>query len=432
MNSHRSWDPWHAPAPGVPVRATVPIPGSKSLTARHLVIAAMAAEPSTISGALLSRDTTLMIDALRKLGTSIDHDGTTLHITPRPFGPAHIDVGLAGTVLRFLVAAAATARGDVTFDGDAGMRRRPLTPLVNALTELGVSISSPDSGDSLPLTVHGPAEFTQTTVSVDASESSQFLSALLLVAPHLPQGLEIQHVGNALPSLPHIEMTCRVLDQAGVRIEHAPGTATWRVHGGPVRPGNVTVEPDLSNAAPFLAAAMVTGGEVAIPHWPSVTMQAGNRVPEIFEQLGATVTRDGSTLTLTGPERFDGIDIDLQDAGEVAPTIAAVLAFADTPSRLRGIGHLRGHETDRLSAIATELTNLGGDVTEQPDGLTITPRPLTAGTMSTYHDHRMATFAAIIGLRTPGTLVENIATTSKTLPDFTGMWEAMTNPEEHR
>ncbi len=366
------------------------------------------------------------MSALRSMGVRIDNDEDDLVITPGRLSAAHIDVGLAGTVFRFLAAIASLADGPVSFDGDDAMYRRPIGPLLDALEQLGVAIEAGDGpmGRTLPLTVRGPA--TGNSVTVDASGSSQFISALLLLAPHLPEGLTITHEGGPVPSLPHVTMTAEALRAAGADIDESLGhRPTWRVAPRPLRPGTVTVEPDLSNATAFLAAAVATSGKVEIPRWPSTTTQAGAHIIPILEAMGArTELRDG-VLTVTGPETITGIDISLHEAGELTPTVAALAALADSPSRLSGIAHLRGHETDRLAAIASEITKLGGACVETRDGLLIEPAPLRGGIIDSYEDHRMATFGAIIGLAVPGVSVLDIGCTSKTMPDFPLMWEAL-------
>ncbi|MFF0491789.1 3-phosphoshikimate 1-carboxyvinyltransferase [Nocardia sp. NPDC003482] len=416
---------WPAPHTDQPVHATVALPGSKSITNRALILAALADRPSTITGALRSRDTDLMIGALRSLGTEIDGDADTLAITPAgALGSATVDCGLAGTVMRFLPSVAALAHGDVAFFGDEQARLRPLRTVLDALRELGVDID----GDSLPFVVHGMGKLRGGAVTIDASGSSQFVSGLLLSAARFDEGVTVRHDGAPLPSMPHIEMTVQMLEQAGVRVQ-APNDPraeqVWTVEPGPIHAVDWEVEPDLSNATPFLAAAAVTGGEVIIPHWPQLTNQPGDVIREILVRMGAEARRFDGKLTVRGPERLAGIDIDLHDVGELTPTVAALAALADSPSRLRGIAHLRGHETDRLAALATEINRLGGKVTETDDGLDIVPAPLHGGDWHSYADHRMATAGAILGLRVPGVRIEDIGTTAKTLPDFVSLWETM-------
>lgn len=418
---------WAAPTAASPLDATVEVPGSKSLTNRYLVLAALANGPSELRGALSSRDTLLMAEALRQLGVGVEVDGTTWRVTPGELrGPASIDCGLAGTVMRFLPAVAALADGPVRFDGDAGARVRPMGPVLAGLRNLGVPVTADDGTEpsTLPFTVEGRGGVVGGAVDVDASASSQFVSGLLLAGARFDRGLRLRHVGSALPSLPHIEMTVDVLRGAGVEVDDST-PSTWVVAPGPIVARDVRVEPDLSNASPFLAAALVAGGTVRVSGWPTSTTQPGALVPELFEQLGARTRRVGDALEVTGTGRIRGLDVDLHAAGELTPTIAALAALAETPSRLRGIAHLRGHETDRLAALVCEINRLGGRATETEDGLTIEPATLHGGTVETYHDHRMATFGAILGLRVPGVRVEDVATTAKTLPDFTGMWGSM-------
>lgn len=426
-------DLWTAPtlppAPGQ-LSATVEVPGSKSLTNRYLVLAALADAPGVLRGALRSRDTDLMVEALRALGTTITQGSSPSEwlVTPgTQAGDVTIDCGLAGTVMRFIPAVAALSSGKITLDGDAGARVRPMGPILNGLRGLGVSVDDGGRG-LLPFTITGTGSVRGGSVDVDASASSQFVSGLLLAAARFEQGLTLRHTGTTLPSLPHIDMTVAVLREAGVEVDDSR-PAIWQVHPGPIAGREVRVEPDLSNASPFLAAALVAGGTVRVPGWPARTTQPGAMVPEIFTAMGATTSLDGDVLSVTGTGAIHGIDLDLHAGGELAPTVAALAALADSPTRLRGIAHLRGHETDRLAALATEITRLGGQVEQTSDGLVITPRPLHGGVFHSYHDHRMATAGAIIGLRVPGVGVENVETTAKTLPGFTGLWDTMLGTE---
>lgn len=415
---------WSAPYADAPVRATVALPGSKSITNRALVLAALADGPSTIRGALRSRDTNLMIDALRTMGIGIAGDGPTVEVTPGPLVGGPVDCGLAGTVMRFLPSVAALAQGDVDFDGDEQARIRPLGTVLDALRALGAAID----GDSLPFTVHGSGALPGGTVTIDASGSSQFVSGLLLSAARFERGVTVHHDGKSVPSMPHIEMTVEMLRAAGVRVESPSDSTeanTWMVAPGPIRPVDWTVEPDLSNATAFLAAAAVTEGEISVPLWPTTTTQPGDAIREILDRMGADVNLAESVLTVRGPRQLRGIDIDLHDVGELTPTVAALAALADSPSILRGIAHLRGHETDRLAALSAEINGLGGSVRETDDGLTITPAPLHGGQWHSYADHRMATAGAIIGLRVNGVEVDDVDTTAKTLPGFVDMWNRM-------
>ncbi|RVW05268.1 3-phosphoshikimate 1-carboxyvinyltransferase [Rhodococcus xishaensis] len=420
---------WRAPRAVAPVNASVTLPGSKSITNRALILAALASDPSTITGALRSRDTDLMIRGLRALGISITATpdaatGTTLHVVPGPMTGGSIDCGLAGTVMRFLPPVAALADGSVAIDGDEQARARPLGTIVEALRGLGADVD----GDALPFTVHGRGGLRGGTVTIDASGSSQFVSGLLLSAARFDEGVTVHHDGASLPSMPHIDMTVEMLRTAGVSVltPDQSGTAdTWKVLPGKVDPVNWVVEPDLSNATPFLAAAAVTGGTVRVPLWPAPTTQAGDAIRGILSEMGAHVYREGDTLVVNGPTALRGIDVDLHEVGELTPTVAALAALAGGPSVLRGIAHLRGHETDRLAALATEINKLGGAVTETDDGLHIEPRPLHGGRWHSYADHRMATAGAILGLAVPGVDVEDVGTTAKTLPGFEKLWAAM-------
>ena len=427
-------EPWSAPRARGPVDARVIVPGSKSQTNRALVLGALATGPSRLVAPLHARDTLLMKAALESLGARftdvIDHgEGTSdWSVEPHPLrGPARIDCGLAGTVMRFVPILAALAKGDVRFDGDPRARVRPMTTTIESLRSLGVRVSD-DGRGALPFTVHGEGSVRGGVVALDATASSQFVSALLLAGSSFDDGLTIRHRGGAIPSMPHLDMTVAMLRASGVDVVvdgNVLGSREWAVAPGPVHGREWQIEPDLSNSAPFLAAAMVTGGRTEIPHWPQVTDQAGDRLRELLTAMGGTVERDGEDLTVTGPAALLGLDADLHDVGELTPVIAALCALAQSTSQLRGIAHLRGHETDRLAAIAREITALGGDVRETEDGLVINPRVLHGGLVHTYDDHRIATAAAVLGLAVPDVRVENVGTTSKTLPNFVVLWESM-------
>ncbi|HSL08801.1 MAG TPA: 3-phosphoshikimate 1-carboxyvinyltransferase [Pseudonocardiaceae bacterium] len=417
--------PWAAPLARGPVRATVTVPGSKSITNRALLLAALAGTGGTVRGALRSRDTDLMADALRALGVSVTCRGDQLEVAAHGGlrGPATVDCGLAGTVMRFVPPLAALANGPVRFDGDERARQRPMGAVLGALRALGCRLD----GDALPFVLHGTGRLPGGEVRIDASGSSQFVSGLLLSAAGYDAGITVHHDGPPVPSLPHIEMTVQMLTDRGVEVD-TDGATWWQVAPGPVAGGDYDVEPDLSNATVFLAAAVVTGGEVTVPGWPRRTTQAGDAIRPLLARMGARVQLDEHGLTVTGPDRLDGVDADLHDVGELTPTVAALAALATGPSRLRGIAHLRGHEADRLAALATEIGALGGDVRETPDGLEIRPRPLRADPgrpWAVYADHRMATAGAILGLVVPGITVDDITATTKTLPEFPVSWSTM-------
>ena len=427
---------WPAPFRGpVPVDATVTIPGSKSVTNRALILAAQASTPSIIRKPLVSRDSELMSAGLTAMGLAIesgaDNQGDYWKVTPtivegKNFlqGPATIDVGNAGTVMRFLPPLAALAHGDIAFDGDPRSYERPLGPVIKALEDLGIEIEH-GGRYSLPMVMKSKGNIPGGELEIDASASSQFLSALLLVAPSMTHGITVKHVGGTLPSMPHIEMTVQMLRDFGAHVTVDHEAKTWRVEPGPLQGVDLVIEPDLSNAAPFISLAIVCGGSITITDWPKTTTQPGDQLRDIFTAMGSTVEFVDGGLKVTGGSTINGIDIDLHDVGELTPSIAALAALANSPSHLRGIGHLRLHETDRLAALTREINNLGGNVTEEETALHITPAPLHAGVFHTYEDHRLATAGAVIGLVVEGIEVENIATTRKTLTDFPGLWKSL-------
>ncbi len=422
--------PWPAPTTTTPVDATVTLPGSKSLTNRALILAALADGPSVVRRALRSRDTLLMAQALNALGAVVDTSGEDWTVTPLSGSvsgdAATVDCGLAGTVMRFVPPASGLVQGEIAFDGDEHMRQRPVGEILSALRGLGMAIDDTDGG--LPFTVHGTGSVAGGTVVIDASASSQFVSALLLAGARFDVGVDVRHDGKPIPSLPHIEMTIAMLRDRGVAVDDSDANR-WTVVAGPIAAYDDVIEPDLSNAAPFLALAAVSGGSVTVRDWPHATTQAGDALRDLLTRMGCTVTRVPEGLCVTGPSDgwrgLQGLQADLHDVGELAPAIAALCALAQTPSHLTGIEHIRGHETDRLAALARELGALGADVDEHADGLTLRPAPLTGGVFHTYADHRMAHAGVIIGAAVPGVLVENVATTSKTFPDFADFWSGL-------
>ncbi|MGS0560778.1 3-phosphoshikimate 1-carboxyvinyltransferase [Microbacterium aurugineum] len=419
-----------APTTDVPVRAELTIPGSKSLTNRELMIAAIADGPGRLIAPLHSDDSARMVDALRALGVGIEeveagHDfGPDLVVTPAKLnGGTTIDCGQAGTVMRFIAPLAGLAEHDVHLTAHETALHRPMGGLISALRDLGVDID--DEGTwSLPFTIRGHGRIRGGRVEIDASASSQFVSGLLLAAPRFDVGLHLVHTGEHLPSLPHIDMTIEALSRRGIRIER-PAAGEWLVEAGVPRAKELAIEPDLSNAAPFLAAALVTGGSVAVTGWPAHSTQPGAMLPDILQAFGAHVGRHGGTLTVRAGSSIRGLDLDLSAASELTPTLVGLAAFAETPTTIRGIGHIRLHETDRIAALIGNLRTLGGEAEELPDGLRIIPRPLHAGEWAAHHDHRMATTGALIGLRVPGVVIDDIGTTAKTLPEFTTLWERM-------
>ena len=419
---------WPAPFRGKkPVDVRVVIPGSKSVTNRALILAAQAEGTSKLRRPLVSRDSELMVGGLKALGLTItettENGDLVFNVTGGSLkGPAKIDVGNAGTVMRFLPPLAALADGEISFDGDPRSYERPLGPVIKALEELGISVSH-GGRYALPLTLQG-GKIRGGEIEIDASASSQFLSALLLIAPSTELGITAKHVGGALPSMPHIEMTVQMLRDFGATVTVDKSVNTWRVEPGKLKAQDLVIEPDLSNAAPFMSIAMVCGGSVTIADWPKETTQPGDQLRDIFSKMGAKVEFVSDGLKVTGGA-IHGIEIDLHDVGELTPAIAALCALADSPSYLQGIGHLRLHETDRLAALRAEINGLGGDVVEEPTALRINPKPLHAGVFHTYEDHRLATSGATIGLVVKGIEVENIATTRKTITDFPGLWSSL-------
>jgi 3-phosphoshikimate 1-carboxyvinyltransferase len=406
------------------VHARIEVPGSKSTTNRALVIAALADGPSTLTAPLHARDTTLMVDALRAMGTGIAASGpggSGWTVTPGALHGADVNVGLAGTIMRFLPPLAALADGRVRFDGDAAARRRPMATMLDALAQLGVPVVDDGLG-LLPFVVYGLGRVRGGIVRIDASSSSQFVSGLLLSGARFEEGIDVVHVGRKeVPSTPHLEMTIAMLREAGVDAS-APEPGRWTVAPGPIGAHHGVIEPDLSNAAPFLAAALVAGGHVTVEGWPSSTTQAGDRLRTLLADMGADVHLSEHGLTVTGSGVIHGITADLHDVGELTPTLAALAALADSTSTFTGIAHLRGHETDRLAALRKELTSLGGEVDELADGLVIHPRPLHGGMWQSYADHRMATAGAILGLEIDDIEIDDIECVGKTLPDFPGRW----------
>lgn len=419
---------WPAPRPEGPLEARLRLPGSKSITNRELVLAALADGPSLLRSPLHSRDSDLMVEALRSFGTDIERVtgaggfGPDLAITPAEelSGSTTIDCGLAGTVMRFTPPVAALALGPTTFDGDEGARRRPMSTTIASLRSLGVDVADDGLG-ALPFTVHGSGRVAGGDLSIDASASSQFVSGLLLAGARFDDGLRLTHSGSRLPSQPHIDMTIAALRARGVEVS-TPEAGRWVVSPGPIAGREVDIEPDLSNAAPFLAAALVAGGTVRIDGWPDSTTQVGDDLADLLPLFGASIERADGALIVTGTGSISAVTLDLSTGGELAPALVALATLADGTSEITGIGHIRHHETDRLAALVAEITALGGGAEELPDGIRITPQPMHGGVWHSYDDHRMATAGAIIGLAVADVEIEDIGTTAKTLPEFPELW----------
>lgn len=415
---------WRAPYASGAIDAVVVVPGSKSATNRALVLGALAPGRTVLTGALHSRDTLLMAGALRVLGVPVHADPPDWVVTsPGPPFPAGgtVHVGNAGTVARFVPPLATLSAAPVHLDGDPRMRQRPLAPLLAALRTLGADLDDEGRG-ALPVTVRGRGRLPGGTVEVDASSSSQLVSGLLLAAPAYDAGVTVRAT-SPVPSAPHLAMTVRMLREAGAEVAADP--QQWTVTPRPLAPRRWEVEPDLSNAAPFLAAALVTAGCVTLAGWPARSEQPGALLPDLLERMGATCARTDAGLVVRGTGSVHGLDTDLGAAGELTPVLTALAALAETPSRLRGVAHLRHQETDRLAALSREIGRLGGDVRETPDGLEIRPRPLRPGSFATYDDHRLVMAAAVLGLAVEGLQVEDAGTVAKTFPDFVPRWEAM-------
>ena len=432
MSAGMSEQLWPAPVATEPVQATVAIPGSKSITNRALILAALADAPSTITGGLVSRDTELMMSALRSMGTQILLKNDQMYVTPaETLHGGQVDCGLAGTVMRFVPPIAALATGTVAFDGDVEARRRPMSTTLDSLRALGATVktSTECNREGLPFFVEGSGEIQGGEITIDASESSQFVSGLLLAGARFTEGVTVIHEGNSLPSQPHVEMTVQMLREAGVNVETSFNR--WTVHPGPISGRQWHVEPDLSNATPFMAAGVLTGGTVRIQNWPATTNQPGDQFRQILLDMGAEAELDvhHGDLVVSGTGRVNGITWDMHDIGELTPTVAALAALGDSPSHLYGIAHLRGHETDRLQALADNINALGGNVEQTADGLIIHPAALEGGRWESYADHRMATAGAILGLRVEGIEVSDVDTTAKTLPGFRRRWAQLLGQE---
>lgn len=429
-------DGWHCPRATGPLSATLEIPGSKSLTNRELVLAALADGPSILRAPLHSDDSARMTEALSALGVQIDEvEGTSpfgpdLRVTPpaRLGGGVTIDCGQAGTVMRFIAGVAGLADGDLTLTAHPSALHRPMGAMITALRELGVDVD--DEGRwALPFVVRGRGHIRGGEVVIDASASSQFVSGMLLAAPRFDTGLHLIHSGPRLPSLPHIDMTVDALARRGVHVER-PSTNEWIVPPQAPRAKDVSIEPDLSNAAPFLAAAMIAGGSVSVAGWPAHSTQPGVLLATILHDMGARVSRRGGALTVSAGRVIHGIEIDLAPASELTPTIVGLAAFANDATTITGIGHIRGHETNRIEALVDNVRAVGGHAEELEDGIRIEPRPLHGGIWRAFHDHRMATTGALIGLGADGVVVDDIGTTAKTMPQFPQLWARMLDGDD--
>jgi 3-phosphoshikimate 1-carboxyvinyltransferase len=414
-----------------PVHASVHLPGSKSITNRALLLAALAEGDSLLRAPLHSEDTFYMTQALRELGVTIEEtSGRDFRVAGT--GGAFQDptkplfIGNSGTTVRFLTAAACLAPPgiDVVLDGVARMRERPIRDLVGALLTLGVDAECLNGHGCPPVRVRGGG-LSGGKCRLRGDVSSQFLTALLQAAPYAQTDVEIEILGDLI-SKPYIEITQSVMDSFGVQMEN-DGYQRLRVPAGQrYRGREYTIEADASNASYFLAAAAVTGGTVTLKNLGSHSIQGDIRFIDVLEHMGCTITR-GETITLTGPERLRGIEANMEAIPDMAQTLAVVAAFADSPSHITNLASLRVKETDRVRAIATELPKLGVRVEEGQDDWTIHP-PLkgqyTGASIATYDDHRMAMAFAVAGLRIPEVSIQNPSCVAKTFPDFWQRWEA--------
>lgn len=407
------------PARG-PVSGTVRLPGSKSLTNRALVLGGLAEGRTLIEGALFSDDTLLMAEGLRALGLSVEADAAAVRFTVwgqggrLPAPEATIDAGGAGTVARFLTAVAALGFGRYVIDGSPRMRERPIGDLVSALRALGSDLEAPSGCPPVLVRARGLAGG---SAAVAGEVSSQFLSALLLVAP-LAESRVALAVEGALVAAPYVDMTLKMMEAFGVHVERGGGA--FRIAPQRYRPQNYPVEPDASSASYFFAAAAITGGRVAVPGLRRDSLQGDLGFLGVLERMGCDVEWTETGVEVRGPERLRGVDVDLNNMSDMTMTLAALAPFADGLVRIRNVAHIRRQESDRLGALATELRRLGQEVLEHSDGLEIHPRPLRPAVVQTYGDHRIAMAFAILALRTDGVAIAGPECVTKTFPAFFG------------
>jgi 3-phosphoshikimate 1-carboxyvinyltransferase len=409
-----------------PIDDIVRPPGSKSITNRALVCAALATGGSLLHGALASEDTQVMIDALNRLGIAIDlaDAGQTLHVRgcggKLPVAAADLYVANSGTTVRFLTALVALGRGTYRLDGTARMRERPIQDLLDTLAQLGVRAHSERPGGCPPVVIEA-AGLTGGKATVRGDVSSQFLSGLLMTAPYAASPLELS-IEGPLVSQPYIHMTLAVMKSFGVEVE-TDGLQRFRI-AAPLtyRPAQYDVEPDASAASYFWAAAAISGGRVVVEGLSRASLQGDVAFCGCLEKMGCKVEYDAQSVTVIGEQAtgraLRGIDVDMNAISDTVQTLSAVALFADGPTRIRGVAHIRHKETDRIGALATELRKLGAKVDEHDDGLTIVPGKLRGATIDTYHDHRMAMSLSLVGLRVPGVVINDPACTAKTYPGF--------------
>ena len=412
-----------------PVNATIEVPGSKSYTNRALLVAAMARGASTVTGALFSDDTHYMSSSLRKLGVEVDADEKRATFDVRgnggniPVSSAQLYIGNSGTTSRSLVAYVSLGHGKFVIDGDEPMRHgRPISDLLDALTQIGVSARTQFDNGHLPVIVEADGLKGGKT-RLDVSKSSQFLTALLLIAPCAKNGMEIEVVGNR--EMPYIDITLAVMEAFGVQVINE-GYKYFRIEGGQqYQPRVYHIEPDASNASYFFAAAALTGGRVTVQHLHLDSIQGDVRFVQILEQMGCQVTVSDAGITVTGPQQLKGIDVDMKAISDTSLTLAAIAPFADSKVTIRNIEHTRWQETDRIHAMVTELRKLGVPVVEHQDGLEISPAPITPAAIDTYQDHRVAMAFSLIGLKARGIRINDPECVSKTFPNYFDVLERL-------
>ena len=412
-----------------PLDATIEVPGSKSYTNRALLVAALARGASTVTGALFSDDTRYMCNALQKLGVEIDADEkrATFDVYGNggdiPVSSAELYIGNSGTTSRSLTAYVSLGRGRFVIDGDEPMRHgRPISDLLDALTQIGVSARSKFDNGHLPVIVEANRLGGGKT-RLDVSKSSQFLTALLLIAPYAKNDVEIEVVGGR--EMPYIDITLAVMEAFGAQVV-SEGYKYFRIEGGQrYQPRPYNVEPDASNASYFFAAAAITGGRVTVQHLHLDSIQGDVQFVRILERMGCQVTVSDIGITVTGPRQLKGIDVDMRTISDTALTLAAVAPFADSKVTIRNIEHTRWQETDRIHAMVTELRKLGVPVVEHRDGLEISPAPITPAAIDTYEDHRMAMAFALVGLKASGIRIKDPDCVSKTFPNYFEVFEEL-------
>jgi 3-phosphoshikimate 1-carboxyvinyltransferase len=412
-----------------PPDATVSVPGSKSITNRALLLAGLADGRSGLRNALFSDDTRYMAEALRALGAGVQTDRASARIVVDGCGgrwtapTADLYVGNAGTAMRFLAAACCLGHGRYRLDGTARMRERPIQDLVDGLRQLGAAISCESASGAPPVVIEA-AGLPGGAIELAAERSSQFLSAVLQVAPYAARDVTIT-VRGGLIAAPYVDMTIGVMAAFGARVDR-DGARRFHIAGGQRYAGrDYAIEPDASSAHYFLAAAALTGGRVRVRGLCRGSLQGDVRFADLLEQMGARVVWAADAIEVTGPAQIAGIDADLNPISDTAPTLAAIAPFASGPVHIRNVAHLRWQESDRLRAVATELARLGVRVEERDDGLTVWPSPIAPAAVHTYDDHRIAMAFALIGLKVPGIRIEDPGCVAKTFPEYFERLEAL-------